>query len=363
MKNKILILSLSLIIVALYGCDSHEHDEHQKSTFLATNPVVKDTFIYKDYVCQINAFQHIELKALEKGYLESIYVDEGKFVKKGQLLFKILPVIYQADYQKALAEVNFVDIEYKNTKALADSNIVSQNELALAKAKLNKAKAELSMAEANLAFTNIYAPFDGIVGRFYDVRKGALVNEGDLLTTLSDNNKMWVYFNVPEAEYLDQKNNIGEKLTMKPLLKMANNQILDGVGVVETMESDFNNETGNIAFRATFQNPSRLLRHGETGNILLPIDLKNVLIIPQKATFEILDKTYVYVINKEGVLENREINIAAEMPHLFAVKSGLNKNDVILVEGLRRVKNQQKINYNLIPFQKLLTELEDIHAE
>ncbi len=138
---------------------------------------------------------------MEKGYLEDIKVDEGQLVKKGQLLFRIMPVIYQAEAQKAQAEVSFAEIEFQNTKRLADSNIVSKNELALAKAKLDKAKAELELAKAHLGFTEINAAFDGIVGLFR-VRSEQPVGRGDLLTTLSDNNKMWVYFNVPEAEYL-----------------------------------------------------------------------------------------------------------------------------------------------------------------
>ena len=137
------------------------------------------------------------MKALEKGYLQNVYVDEGKMVRKGQLLFQIMPLIYQAEMKKAQAEVEFVEIEYINTKKLADSNIVSSSELALAKAHLDKAKAELSLAQVHLGFTQINAPFDGIVGRFH-VRLGSLIEEGELLTTLSDNSKMWVYFNVPE---------------------------------------------------------------------------------------------------------------------------------------------------------------------
>ena len=113
-----------------------------------------------------------------------------------------MPLIYKAEMQKAKAEVDFAEIEYKNTKSLADNNIVSANELAMVKAKLDKANAELALAKVHFDFTEIRAPFDGIIGRFNDVRLGSLVEEGDLLTTLSDNSKMWVYFNVPEAEYL-----------------------------------------------------------------------------------------------------------------------------------------------------------------
>lgn len=226
-----------------------------------------DTILYREYVAQIQSINHIELRSQERGYLQNIYVDEGQSVKKGQLMFQIMPLLYQAELQKAQAEYNFSEIEYKNTKNLADSNIVSPNELALAKAHLDKVKADLALAQTHLDFTNIRAPFDGIMGRF-NVRLGSLVDEGELLTTLSDNSKMWVYFNVPESEYLDYVKKVKSDSTLKVKLKMANNDLFDYYGKVETIEADFNNETGNIAFRATFPNPKGILRHGETGNIL-----------------------------------------------------------------------------------------------
>jgi membrane fusion protein (multidrug efflux system) len=281
---------------------------------------------------------------LERGYLDKIYVDEGQFLKKGQLMFRIMPNLYQAELQKAQAEADFAQIEYQNTKALADSNIVAPNELAMSKAKFNKAKAERALAQVHLGFTEIRAPFDGIMDHFR-VRLGSLVDEGDLLTTLSDNSKMWVYYNVPEAEYLDYKTKIKKDSTMKVTLIMANNKLFDHPGVVETIEADFNNETGNIAFRATFPNPDRLLRHGETGTIQMKVPLGNALIIPQKATFEVLEKKYVYVVDKDNTVRSREITIAAEMPHIFVVQSGLAPTDKILLEGLRQVRENQKIHY------------------
>ncbi len=363
MKNLVFFVYFAVTSLFFLGCKHDEHNNHEESKFLVTSPVKKDTLVYHNYVCQIHSIQHIELRALEKGYLQNVYVDEGQVVRKGQLLFQIKPVIYKAEKQKAQAEVNFVEIEYRNTKALADSNIVSRNELALAKARLDKAKAELALAQGHLGFTEIRAPFDGLVGKFQDVRLGSLVDEGDLLTTLSDNSKMWVYFNVPESEYLDYATRAKSNNLMKVKLNMANNQLYDELGIVETIESDFNNATGNIAFRATFQNPKRILRHGQTGNILMPVPLNNVLLIPQKATFEILDKIYVYVIDKNNVLQARAIKVGAEMPHLYAVSEGLKENDKILVEGLRKVKNKQKVKYDFHSFKRVIDDLNAIDAE
>ncbi len=355
--------SLMCVAVVLFtSCRHTEHEKQEETKFLVTSPVEKDTLVYKEYVCQIHSIQHIEVRALEKGYIQNIYVDEGQVVKKGQLMFQIMPMVYQAEMQKSEAEVKFAEIEYQNTKNLADSNIVSNNELALAAAKLSKAKAELSLSQAHYGFTQIRAAFDGIMDRFH-VRKGSLVDEGELLTSLSDNSKMWVYFNVPEAEYLDYitRSKTGKPAVVK--LQMANSQLFGSDGVVETIEADFNNETGNIAFRAGFPNPNRILRHGETGNILMPVALQNALLIPQKATFEILDKKFVFVIDDKNMVHSREITIGAEMPHIYVVTEGLKESDKILVEGLRKVKNGDEIQYEFENQGKILANLQQLHAE
>lgn len=360
--KKILVLSGLTGLLFFTSCHNNEEKNEEDTKFLVTTPIQKDTLFFKEYVCQIRAISHIELRSQEKGYLQNIYVDEGQFVKKGQLMFQIMPLIYQAEIGKAEAEASFAEIEYQNTKSLADSNIVSKKELAMAKAKYDKAKAELNLAQAHLGFTEIRAPFDGIMGRFY-VRLGSMIEEGELLTTLSDNSKMWVYFNVPEAEYLDYATKAKSDSLLKVKLQMANNQEFDKSGVVETIEADFNNETGNIAFRATFQNEKGVLRHGETGNVLMPIKLKNALIIPQKATFEILDKKFVYVIDEHNKIQSRQITVSSEMPHLYVVASGLTANEKVLIEGLRKVKNGEEIHYEVESAEKVLSELNHLHAE
>ncbi|KAA5546821.1 efflux RND transporter periplasmic adaptor subunit [Adhaeribacter rhizoryzae] len=343
------------------SCQSKKEEKEEKTTFLVTSPLKKDTLITKEYVSQIHAISHIEIRALEKGYLQKIFVDEGQSVRKGQLMFQIMPTMYQAELQKAQAEASFANIEYQNTQKLAQSNIVAPNELAMAKAKLNKAKAEVTLAQVHLGFTQIKAPFDGIMDHF-QVRLGSLVDEGDLLTTLSDNSQMWVYFNVPEAEYLDYKTSLKTENQTKVKLMMANQQVFEFPGKVETIEADFNNETGNIAFRATFPNPKGLLRHGETGNILMEVPMKNALLVPQKATFEVLDKKYVYVVDKDNVLRSREISVAAELPHIFVVQKGLAPDDKILLEGLRLVRENEKIHTKFVAPAKVMSELE-LYAE
>lgn len=356
MNYKLLLVVLPFVI-SLVSCDSHKERKSEVATFYATSPLQKDTTITREYVCQIHSIQHIELRALEKGYLEKIFVDEGQFVKKGQLMFQIMPRLYQAELQKSQAEAHFAEIEYMNTKKLADKNVVAANELALAEAKWDKAKAELALAQVHLDFTQVRAPFDGIMDHFY-VRLGSMIDEGDLLSTLSDNHSMWVYFNVPEAEYLNFKTTISKDSTLAVKLLMANNELFDEIGQVTTIEADFNNETGNIAFRATFANPKGLLRHGETGSILMDSPIKDAMLIPQKATFEILDKRYVYVVTDDNTVHSRQITVKAEMPDLFVIDKGLSTNDKILLEGLRKVRDGDKVAIDFKDPEVVLTELQ-----
>lgn len=350
-----------VVFAFLVACHKEEPVVKEAAKLEVTQALRKDVFITKEYVSQIHAFKRIELRAMERGYIQNIFVDEGQNLALGQPMFKIMPNLYEVELQKAKAEATAVEIEYQNTKALTEKNIISPNELSVLKAKLDKANAEVKLAATHLGFTNLNAPFAGIMDHL-EVRNGSLVEEGDLLTTISDISKIWVYFNVPEAEYLDFKTHKDSQVPMEVELKMANDQIFNQVGRVETIEADFDNKTGNIEFRATFPNPDKILRHGETGNILMKIPFKNAMVIPQKATFEILDKVYVYVVNKNHVLEQRPITIAAEQPHVFIVKDGLKDSDQILVEGLRKVQNGQKVDINFRSPEAILSEM-NYHAE
>jgi membrane fusion protein (multidrug efflux system) len=271
-------------------------------------------------------------------------VDEGQLIKKGTKMFQIMPLLRKAQYEKALAEFEVKSIQYTNTKSLAKKKVVSENELALSKAKFDKAQATLDLAKAHLDLTGLSAPFDGIMDKFR-VRLGSLVEEGELLTTLSDISQLWVYFNVSERDYLhymEMKKKNGEAATAVHL-KLATGQIYEHPGKIDTIEADFDNETGNVAFRATFPNPDLLLRHGETGNVVLKETIENALVIPQKATFEVLDKKFVFVVDNKGIVQQREIEIEKEVPHLFVVKSGVTEEDSVLLEGLGKVNKGQHV--------------------
>jgi membrane fusion protein, multidrug efflux system len=351
----ILVSVLALISFSLPAChkdDEELHEEHHK--LVVTNPVVEDVVVTQPYVCQIHSQRHIEIRALEEGYLEAITVKEGQAVKEGEIMFRVLPPLYKAKWDAELAEAEYARVEYDNTEKLYEKSVVSNQELALYRARLAKAVARAKLAEAELKFTEVKAPFDGIMDRL-EKQQGSLVKREDLLTTLSDNSLMWVYFNVPEARYLEYKARQGSSsqgisqlklLDSKIELVLANGKSFPhAAGNTVTVEGNFNNRTGNIPFRADFPNPDRLLRHGQTGTVRIHHTVHNAVVIPQRATFEFLDKQYVWVVGEDDVAHQRLISIAHGLEDEFVVKSGLDVKDKIIVEGVRQIRDGDKIEY------------------
>jgi len=337
--------AVALVSFALPACKTHKEEQAhaEQRKIVVTSPLAKDVVVTQQYVCQIHSQKHINVRAMDNGYIEEIPVREGQAVKQGDVMFKILPALYKAKLDAELAEAKLAELELKNTQRLCEQKIVSDNEVALFEAKLAKAQAKAKLAETELGFTVVRAPFDGIIDRLHE-QLGSLIKEGDILTTLSDNRVMWAYFNVSEARYLDYMGNSGRhKDDAKIELVLANGSTFPEPGKIGAIEAKFNHETGNIPFRADFPNPDGLLRHGQTGNVLIGQTAANAIVIPQRATFEILDKRYVYVVGKDDVVHQRQIVIGNEMDDIFVVKEGLGVDDRIVFEGVRQVRDGDKV--------------------
>jgi membrane fusion protein (multidrug efflux system) len=353
----LIVTGLGLLASA---CSKHKaeaghHEEEVKHPVVLTTPSVASVPITQAYVCRMQSRRHIEIRALNEGYLEEIPVQEGQSVVAGQRIYDIYPVLYRTRLEAEKAELRLAEINLENTEKLLGKGFVAAPELARAKAERDRAKAKVDRATAEMGFTSIVAPFDGIVGRQL-MQKGSLIEEGDTLTTLSDNSVMWVYFNVPEADYLrfkalrsgsDPKSPRTLDLAGATIqVRLANGQIFDkNAATTLTIESEFNNATGNIEFRADFPNPAGLLRHGQTGTLLINQRLSGALVIPQQATFEILDRRYVFVVDDKGVAHQREIAIARELEDIYVIKSGLTARDKFVLDGVRQVRDGERLEH------------------
>jgi membrane fusion protein (multidrug efflux system) len=366
--NKIVLLFS--IVVGFAACTSTEENKTEPGKFPLTSPLLVDTTYTSEYVAEIQSLHNVEIRAKIKGYIEKIYVDEGKPVKAGQTLFSISNKEFNQELLKAkamlktvIAEAKTAELELQNVKTLSDKNIVSKTELEKAQANLDAANARIDEAKANeasasinLSLTEIKAPFDGTVNRI-PFKTGSLIDEGTLLTSLSNNKEVYAYFNVSEKEYLDYttKKVNGEKNNIT--LFLANAKAHKYKGTVETIEGEFDKNTGNIAFRAIFPNPDLLLKHGSSGKVQLTSNIKNALLIPQKATFEIQDKFYVFVVDANNVVKQRNIVIKQRLPQLYVIESGLSANDKIIYEGIQTVKEGDKIVTDFVPMQQVISQL------
>ncbi len=297
----------------------------------------------------------IEVRPMVSGNITAVHVDEGQRVHKGQALFTIDQVPYQAAVDQAQASVNVAStavqtaqISYDSNKALFDKNIISAhalqisaNQLAQAKAQLAQAQAGLVNAQKNLSYTQVIAPSDGIVGTI-PLRVGALASPSGLaLTTVSDNSQVYAYFSLNEKQILDLTDGGASTLEAaiaampEVKLRLANGTTFPNPGKVATVSGVIDASTGSATVRALFSNNNNMLRSGSTGSVIMPMNQTDVIIVPQKATFEVQDRKFVYTVDADNVLHSTPIEVLGiQDGRNYVVTSGLNQGDRIVVEGV-----------------------------
>jgi membrane fusion protein (multidrug efflux system) len=368
---KYCIVFLFVISASMYSC-SNKQVAQTTEAFPVTSPILVDTNTYVDYVADLCAVQYVDIRTKVTGYLEKVYVDEGAFVKEGQLLFSINDREYEEALSKTRAllkiartEAKSAELEMASTKILVDKKIISnieyefaKNKFQAAKAKVDEALSQEAHAKQMLSYTAIRAPFSGTINRIPQ-KIGSLLEEGALLTNLSHNDEVYAYFDVSEKEYLDfmSKFTRKDKDEREVKLILANGQQHQDIGVIETMDGQIDDKTGNIAFRARFKNSSKLLKHGSSGKIRIEKDFKDAMVIPQKSTFEIQDRVFVFVIDESGVARMRQVEILARVPHLFMISNGIGIKDKIIYEGTQTASDGMKVVSKFVSMNDIIQEL------
>jgi len=325
----------------------------------------QSTTLFSDYPATIEGQQNIEIRPKIDGYVERIFVDEGATVRKGQLLFQISAPQYEqevrtaeANIKMAQAEVNAAQMEVEKVRPLVQKNIISQYELQSAQyalqarqATLAQARASLANARTNLSYTRITSPANGVVGTIPH-KIGSLVssNTPTPLTTVSNIGNIYAYFSINEKQALEfsantKGNTVEQRLaTLPPVsLVLPNGTLFPQKGRIQTASGLINTETGSISVRATFPNPGNVIRSGSSGVVRIPQQVDSALIIPQKATYEIQGKRFVYVV-ENGAVRSVEIGIiVSSNGQYFVVTSGLNPGDQIVVEGVATLREGVQI--------------------
>lgn len=313
----------------------------------------------KQFSGMLEGINNIEIRSQAEGFLEKIFVDEGDYVEKGQPLFLIQDGPYTARLNQASArlltakaKVEKAEIELDRLENLEAGKVISVVQLKNAETELKAAKADVALAEAtrtseliNKSFTRINAPVSGYIGKL-PYRAGSLIGKNETLplTLISDIRTMYAYFSVSEEEFLQFKQSyqgktIEEKIDNIPPvnLKLPDESIYPEPGKIDLVQGQFDKATASITFRASFSNRGGLLRSGNTGKVLVSKINKNVVRIPQSATYELQNRVMAYTVGKDRKLSSVSLNITDKDANFYIVSAGLKPGDRIVTAGLERL--------------------------
>lgn len=362
--KRIAYLALTLALVT--ACSGNKSQMPQGSNdFAVITVTTTEADLNTSYPATIKGQQDIEIRPKIAGHITRLLVDEGAFVRKGQTLFEIDRTQYAASVKAAEAQINVVksqiatqELTLANKKMLLEKAIISKydydmaaNTLESLKAQLSAAKAQLINAKDQLSFCTIVSPADGVIGEI-PYRVGSLVSASTMepLTTVSNISKMYVYFSMTEKQLLGLSRETGgvkEAIAKMPIVRLM---LADGTeysqpGTISAISGVIDQATGSVQMRADFDNAGRILRSGGTGSILIPTHATDAILVPQKATYEIQDKKFVYTVGKDNKVKSTEITVLQQNDGKnYVVTSGLKAGDRIVVEGINKLKNEMEIH-------------------
>lgn len=368
--NKQSFLSILAASVILASC-GNKNDQSAKAEAAAQIKEYKtltlqpqSATLNTDYPASIQGQQNIEIRPRVEGYIEKIYVDEGAVVKTGQPLFKINAPEYEqevrtatASIKSAQAAVSSARLAVNKVKPLVEKEIISKYELESAQynyesamATLAQANASLVNARTNLGYTTVTSPVNGVVGSI-PFRLGSLVssNNADPLTTVSSIGNVYAYFAINEKVLLNFTKGSGtlaQKIKQLPevSLLLSDGSTYTEKGRIETVNGLINTETGSVSIRARFPNPKGIIKSGSSTTVRIPSEVKDGLIVPQSATFELQDKIFAVTVGKDGKTKNVNITILENKAgNYYVVTSGLKAGDQIVLEGVAALKEGTRI--------------------
>lgn len=363
-----------LVVLVLLGVSCGDSNTTAKGDPTAPKPFevievpTQDVISYTSYPASIEGIVFSEVRAKIAGYITDVLVDEGQQVRKGETLFKLETQSLSQDAAAAAANVNAAQVEVDKLLPLVEKNIISTVQLETAKAKLQQAKSSYNSINANINYGTIKSPVNGFVGsiRF---RRGALVSATNQLplTTVADISEVFAYFSLNEKDYIDfiqdtPGTTMAQKIANLPKVELilANGTVYDEKGTIETINSQVDESTGAITFRAKFNNPSRLLTNGNSAKINIPKKYADVVVIPKESTFERQGKVYVYKVAHDSMAVSTALEIVNEVGNLYLVGSGLLKGDQIVAIGVDKIRGDSKIIPKPVSFDSIAKPFETV---
>ncbi len=367
-----IITALSIVALVNTSCKQEQpqqQSQQQQAMPLAVTTVPqKKVTTYNTYPTTIEGTINSEVRAKVSGYINKVLVDEGQKVSKGQTLFKLETESLSQDAEAAKASVNVAQVEVDKLKPLVEKNIISEVQLETAKANLAQAKSAYNSIVANIGYATVKSPVNGYVGAI-PYREGSLVSATSVnpLTTVASIERVFAYFSMNETEYLDflqdtEGKTLQEKISNFPKVELllANGQVYDQKGTIETVTGQIDANTGTVSFRAVFDNPNRLLTNGNSGTIKIPKTYENAVVVPQSASFEQQGQTYVYTVGDDNTAKSSLISIKDKNDLLLIVESGVKQGDQIVVKGIGKIKNGTPLQPQKVAFDSIVKFLKPL---
>ena len=363
MKNIAFAILTSLAVLAT-SCGEEKKETKKGDAYYQIMEVsLSDRTLSTGYSAAISGVQTVEIRPQVSGMITEILIEEGESVRKGQILFVIDQTPYKAAHEIAVANVKSAEaglataqLIYDSNKKLFEQDVVSefdlmtaQNDLTDAQARLALCKAEEVNASNNLSYTEVRSPVNGVASMI-PYRVGALVSSSisQPLVTVSDDSQVYAYFSMAENQMLDmvqQYGSLNNAIRQMPEVELilSNGQKYEYKGKINAISGTISESTGSVSLRAVFNNRNHLLRNGGSGTIIIPVTLKDCMVIPQSATYELQDRIFVYKVI-DGTASSTEITIAPQNNGVeYIVTSGLEVGDVIVAEGAGLIKEGAKI--------------------
>lgn len=363
MKKKYFISAL-LVSISLLSCKKENTETAPPvQAYKVVQIETSNTTLLAEYPASLEGITDIDIRAKVDGYIEKIYIQEGQEVKKGQLLFKLETQTATQEAAAAKAKITAAQVEVDRLKPLVERNIISEVQLATAKANLAGVKSTYQSIIAKINYATIKSPVNGIVGEL-PLRLGSYVSSqtAEPLTRISDVSTVYAYFSMNEKQQLDIMMNAAgksfqDKVNNMPAvnLVLSNGQVYEQKGKIQTFSGQANMQTGSFNVRASFPNANKLLRSGGSGTIQIPTDLQDVILIPQNATLEMQDKRIALIVDKENKVKAVPITVRS-IPggRFFVVDSGLNIKDKILIEGIGIITEGTPIKPEVVAYKSVI---------
>lgn len=369
MRAGLILIIFVPLILTFYSCSSEKPPAPPPPKVTVSKPLTKEVIEWDEYTGRLEAVDSVDVRARVSGYLESIHFKDGQMVNKGDLLFVIDPRPYQAELDRAKAELNLSEARlklaennYVRAKTLLSSRAISEEEAdtraseqRVALATVERAKAQVKEAELDVEFTHVKAPISGLISRKY-VTEGNLINGGTggtLLTTIVSLDPIYSYFEADEKSYLKYKRRAEEGKRPSPrqeennpaYMEVGNETGFPHKGYVDFVDNRLDPATGTIRMRGVFPNPGNKLTPGLFARMKIMGSGKyEAVLLPDEAVGSDQSQKYVLVVNDENTAEYRKVVLGPLINGLRVIKEGIMPGDRVVVKGLQRVLPGTKVN-------------------